>query len=195
MFNRVRVRDAGRTAKDTPDVANFQEVLYADDTILISTKASSMNKYLALVEEESGLLGLKLNKKKCKFIDRNRRSQLRFRDGTRLEKTESAEYLGVLLNTKAEIEEELDSRIRKAAVTWKKLKPYWRRSIASRRKKIQIWNSMIRSKVIYGLESAELKTSGLEKLNRFQLKGLRQILRMVTTFIDRSNKVLDKLLS
>ena len=101
---------------------------------------------------------------------------MKFSSGERLERASSAEYLGVLLNTKAAIEEELYTRIRKAAVTWKKLKPYWRKSVATKRNNILIYNALIKSKVIYGLESAELKTSGLEKLSRFQLKGLRQIL-------------------
>jgi len=187
MFQRIKIRDSARTLRDTPDVANFQEVLYADDTILISTKAGSMNKYLALVEQESGRLGLKLNRKKCKTVCRTRRSHVKFQDGEVVKKSESAEYLGVLLNTKAAIEEELETRIRKAAITWKKLKPYWRRSVASKRTKLLMYNALIRSKIIYGLESAELKQSGLQKLNTFQLKGLRQILRLVTTFIDREN--------
>ena len=129
------------------------------------------------------------------MISSTNRVTIRFSTGEKLEQAQSAKYLGVLLNARAAIEEELESRLRKAAVTWKKLKPYWRKSVASKRRKILIYNVMIRSKVIYGLESAELKTSGLEKLNRFQLKGLRQILKMVTTFIDRANtntKVLEE---
>jgi hypothetical protein len=187
MFSRVKLRDTKRTIRNTPDNVNFQEVLYADDTILISTSTNSMNHYLNLVEEESYKMGLKLNKAKCRTICRTRRSYIKFANGEVVKKSESAEYLGVLLNSKAAIEEKLEARLRKAAVTWRRLKPYWRGSNASRRKKILMWNALIKTRVIYGLESAELKTRGLEKLNTFQLKGLRQILRMVTTFVDRTN--------
>ena len=76
-----------------------------------------------------------------------------------MQKTDEAEYLGVLLNTKAAIEEEIGNRIRKAMVTWKRLKPYWRKETASRRQKLLIYSALIKTKVMYGLESAELKDS------------------------------------
>ena len=57
--------------------------------------------------------------------------------------------MGVLLNTKATIEEELGTRLKKSAITWKKLKPYWRRSMPSKRRNILVYNAMIKTKVIY----------------------------------------------
>ena len=58
-----------------------------------------------------------------------------------------------------------------------------------------MYSALIRSKVMYGLESAEVKEAGLRRLNVFQLKGLRQILGIVTTYVDRENtntKVLEE---
>ena len=46
---------------------------------------------------------------------------------------------------------------------------------------------MIRSKLLYGLESAQLDLGQLRKLNTFHLKGLRKISRMKTTFVERAN--------
>ena len=40
---------------------------------------------------------------------------------------------------------------------------------------------------MYGFESVMMPKALLSRLNMFQLKGLRKILRMKTTFIDRSN--------
>ena len=50
-----------------------------------------------------------------------------------------------------------------------------------------IYNAIIRSKVMYGLETVELTQAGLHRLNVFQLRGLRQILKMTTTYINREN--------
>ena len=50
------------------------------------------------------------------------------------------------------------------------------------------------SKVLYGLECIQLTQADPNKLNAFQMKGLRSILRIPPTFIDRSymiQKVLD----
>ena len=41
--------------------------------------------------------------------------------------------------------------------------------------------------LLYGLESAQLNESVKKRLDTFQLRGLRKILGMKTTFIDRSN--------
>ena len=46
---------------------------------------------------------------------------------------------------------------------------------------------MIKTKRIYGLESVHLNDSTKSKIDGFQLEGLRQILKMHTTFIKRAN--------
>ena len=45
---------------------------------------------------------------------------------------------------------------------------------------------MVRSKVAYSLETAPLSTSHKKKLDAFQQKGIRQIMGIQPTFIDRS---------
>ena len=50
-----------------------------------------------------------------------------------------------------------------------------------------VYNSVIISKLLYGLESLEPTDATGKLLNTFQLKGLRKILRLHTTFIQRQN--------
>ena len=45
---------------------------------------------------------------------------------------------------------------------------------------------IIRSKLLYGLESAPMNEYTKKELDTFQLKGLRKILGIKTTFIDKS---------
>ena len=47
--------------------------------------------------------------------------------------------------------------------------------------------SVLRSKVLYGMESAQLNEPELKRLETFQLKALRKVLKMKTTYIDRNN--------
>ncbi len=51
----------------------FDEVMYADDTICISTNTREMNKMLAEIEEIEGIYGLKLNKTKCELMKKNQK--------------------------------------------------------------------------------------------------------------------------
>ena len=53
--------------------------------------------------------------------------------------------------------------------------------------KLQVVNAVIRSKLIYGLESIQLNETALKHMNVFQLKGLRKIMGMKTTFVNRAN--------
>ena len=47
--------------------------------------------------------------------------------------------------------------------------------------------SIIRAKLVYGLESAALNDAQKNILNAFQLKGIRIILNITTTFVDRTH--------
>jgi hypothetical protein len=69
----------------------------------------------------------------------------------------------------------------------KKLDLFWGHSDCSVRQKLLVHDAVIRSKLMYGLESLQLNESALKRLDTFQLKGLRKILKLKTTYIDRAN--------
>ena len=48
--------------------------------------------------------------------------------------------------------------------------------------KLIIYDSVIRSKLVYGMESAQIDDAERGKTNTFQLKGIRQILNMKSTY-------------
>ena len=54
-------------------------------------------------------------------------------------------------------------------------------------KKLQYYNAVVRAKLTYGLETLNMNKSHKQKLRAFQLKGIRQILKKKTTFINRNN--------
>ena len=53
--------------------------------------------------------------------------------------------------------------------------------------KLQVYDAIIRNKLLYGLETVHLTQSLPKKVNVFQLRGLRKILGLSTTFINRAN--------
>ena len=80
-------------------------------------------------------------------------------------------------------------------VTMKKLDMCWRHSNCDTAIKIHTADAVLRSKLLYGFESSQLIPSRLKRLEVFQLKVLRQMLRMHTTHIDRNSsnqKVFDR---
>ena len=68
----------------------------------------------------------------------------------------TAEYLGSQINYKADTDAEVKRRIQSANITWQRLKQFWLNDRISTKYKIMIYDAVIRSKVVYGLESARL---------------------------------------
>lgn len=47
-----------------------------------------------------------------------------------------------------------------------------------------MFDAILKSKVMYGLDCIQLNTADLDKINAFQMKGLRRILKDPPTFVD-----------
>ena len=68
-----------------------------------------------------------------------------------------------------------------------RLNIFWRKSNCPDKFKLCVFDAVVRSKLVYGLEASHIPKFLMQKLNAFQLKGLRKILKLDTTYIDRSN--------
>ena len=64
---------------------------------------------------------------------------------------------------------------------------FWRHSNYNLKHRLVVTQSILFSKILFGLESAELTTGALRSLDTFHLKCLRKILKMKTTFVERAN--------
>ena len=54
-------------------------------------------------------------------------------------------------------------------------------------KKMQVQDAVVNAKLVYGLESLQLPKTAHKKMDMFQLTGLRKLLRMETTHVNRAN--------
>ena len=187
MFHDVHKDDSMRVALKRIPGADFDEVMYADDTICMSTDTKVINDTLAKIEREGAKIGLKLNRLKCELLHTGERADVHFSDGVKVKRKTEVRYLGCMLNDKADVKKEVSARIASCMGTLKKLDLFWRHSDCPERFKLMALDAVIRSKVLYSLESAELGAAIMNKLDVFQLKGLRKILRLDTTFVNRSN--------
>ena len=71
--------------------------------------------------------------------------------------------------------------------TWKKLNIFWKKTNCPPKCLLIVYDAVIRSKLVYGLDCIKIPEDALNNLNAFQLKGLRKILNMNTTFVNREN--------
>ena len=79
------------------------ELLYADDTLLISTSTRAINEKLAAVEKWGERYGLQLNKKKVEYMASNKDPKIHFRNGQPVKRVQEVKYLGVNLNIQGDI--------------------------------------------------------------------------------------------
>ena len=96
---------------------------------------------------------------------------------------DSAMYLGSRLNKRAGIKEEITFQMQQVTITWTRLKTDWRATNASEK---WLHDAIIKSKPLYGLETAHVGRAELKRIDAFQIRGVRQILRKNHTYWDRT---------
>ena len=68
-----------------------------------------------------------------------------------------------------------------------RLDSLWKDPSSNPKWKLLIYDAVIRSKLLYSLETVHLTGTLRMKLDAFHLRGLRKILRMQTTYVNRQN--------
>ena len=110
-----------------------------------------------------------------------------FHDGAQLNKEFEAMYLGNEINRTVNIKHEILNKMSEVRRTWFKLSAYWKASGASKKWKLIIFDAIIRSKLLCGLETIHLTQALSKSLDAFQSRSLRiKNLKRPSTFIDRS---------
>ena len=174
MFYDVHQETDKYLSKNRVPGAEFDEVTYADDTICISTDTTAMNKFIAAIEWEGFRYGLKLNKNKCELITTHKTANIHFSDNTKVPNVKTATYLGCNIGIKTTFRLELGKRFANTMATMKKLDLFWRHSNCSTAIKVHTADAILRAKMPYGLDSAQLIKSVEKKLEILQLKVLRK---------------------
>ena len=165
----------------------YTEILYADDTLIFGNYTKHINMLLAEIQRESSYYNMELNLDKCINLTLNRhQSSIRYMDGTLVPRKQSATYLGTLLTDTVDNRKEIMNRIFDSTRTCNKLKLFWNKARTSLRWKIKVFHSIIRSKLLYGLECIQLNQAERNKLNAFQIKCYRRILHIPPTSVDRT---------
>lgn len=161
---------------------NFTELLYADDTLLLSRSLRSCQTLLHAVEHAAARIGLHLNRDKTCLLFMNGAGTIHYADGSPVATADSTTYLGCNINTSADVNSEISSRISQTVVTWRRLAPFWKRSEATFKQKLIVYNAVIRAKLLYGMSSIRLLPHQATRLNSFLMRGLRQILGLQSTW-------------
>lgn len=157
----------------------LNDLEYADDICLFSHRYSDMNMQLQRLTELAKNAGLKINIGKTKVMRINTENLNIFTiDNVPLEEVNSFCYLGAVITTSGGSGADIANRIKKATQAYGQLKKIWNSSTLSRRVKLNIFNSNVRSTLLYGCETWNAAPRDMHALQVFINKCLRRILRV-----------------
>ncbi len=192
MFADIHRRVGHKLTSPTPrkgkiDGINFSEILYADDTLLVLQDDKSASLLLQEIEIESAYYNMKLNEDKCEVISMNADSKVTFGNGKVMQEVEQSTYLGGILHKKVNPMVAIRKRISATLPIVSKLNIFWTEADCSTKCKLNVYNAVVISKLIYGLETLQFTEAQGKHLDTFQQIGLRRILGIPPTYIDRSH--------
>ena len=167
------------------DENQWYEILYADDTLLMHSSPSFLEKYMSCIEACGKTYGLALNFSKVEALPIRCDQCIRNSDGSNVISKSSLKYLGCVLHADGHITAELKQRIGNAKADFDQLCKIWDHTALPVKKKLAIYHQCILTKLLYGLESAWLHKKQQKSLDAFHLRCLRRIAGISHSWISR----------
>ena len=155
----------------------LEDLDLADDLALLLSAMNHLQQKTSRLEVNAAKVGLKLNDKKCKVMKANSRSDEKLR-GNEVEEVESFIYLGANVTKDGGGAVDVRRRITQASARFKRISNIWRASDIRRKTKVSLFKSLVLSVLLYGCETWKLTKGEEEKLDTFQNKCLRKVLKV-----------------
>lgn len=95
-----------------------------------------------------------------------------------LEEVETFTYLGSVINQQGETDADVKTRIGKARAALIALKNIWRSNLIASRTKIRLFNSNVKSVLLYGAETWRTTKTTIKRIQTFINSCLRRILKI-----------------
>ena len=161
------------------------ELLYADDTLLLSVNPASLERFLVAISETGAKYGLQLHMGKFQLLQVRATDIVCRLDGSGIDSKSEIAYLGCTVSEDGRISGELARRLGIAGKEFKELQRVWKHSSLGRARKLHIFKALVVSKLMYSLSTIWLNTSERRRLNGFQNRCLRQIWGIAPAFLSR----------
>ena len=161
------------------------EVIHADDTLLRNNTGASVELSLKAVQRPGANFALSLHSDNFQLLNVHCKDTFRRADGTTIAKSDGILYLGSLSNADGCNEKELTRRFGEPHAEFRALARVRKHSNLTRAKKLQVFNAIVISKMIYALATSCLNVAGKRRLNCFQGRCLLQIWGIQPAFIFR----------
>ena len=157
----------------------LEDLDFADDLALLSSRHQDIQSKTQKLHEHAKQVGLKINIRKTKIMRLNTTIQDPVKiDDQQIEDVKTFTYLGGIVTTEGGCDQDINSRLGKAKQQFRRLKKIWNTSKFSVQTKLRLFNSLIVSVLTYGSETWKTTERDKKKLDTFQNRCLRNILRV-----------------
>nr|KAG5687792.1 hypothetical protein BaRGS_017270 [Batillaria attramentaria] len=149
---------------------------FADDLALLSHSHSQMQDKTTCLEATSAGTGLKINRRKTELMKINTTANTPVTvGGEPIREVESFVYLGSVVDGQGGTDRNVTARIGKARAAMVMLKNIWASKVVSIRTKLRIFNSSVKSVLLYGCETWRTTKTMQQKIQTFLNTCLRRI--------------------
>nr|KAG5686531.1 hypothetical protein BaRGS_012212 [Batillaria attramentaria] len=149
---------------------------FADDLALLSHSHSQMQDKTTRLEATSAGTGLKINRKKTELMKINTTANTPVTvGGEPIREVESFVYLGSVVDGQGGTDRDVTARIGKARAAMVMLKNIWASKVVSIRTKLRIFNSNVKSVLLYGCDTWRTTKTMQQKIQTFLNTCLRRI--------------------
>lgn len=157
--------------------SRLEDVDYADDICMMAQRFSDIKGKLEDLERAAGKAGLQISSCKTKEIRINSTVDERLQvNNVEVEEVDSFVYLGSVVGKSGGSDEDVEARIKKARGTFSQLWKVWRSPQIRLKTKLRIFNSNVKSVLLYGCETWKESAKLISKLQVFVNRCLRLIL-------------------
>ena len=193
LFNVSQFKSTNRTKRIL-----IRELMFADDTAFVAHYHHQAQEIMTRFARSAKAYGLKINITKTEMMyqsppgvqDDGENINI---EGTDLNKVKHFKYLGSTITNNNKLDSELQLRMSKASQTFGRLRArVWDNNDLTIKTKCAVYQAIVLSTLLYGVESWTVYKVAAHKLNAFVMSQLRQILSVKWWHFMSNVKVLKK---
>ena len=159
--------------------SKLDDLDFADDLVLTASTKQNIQLKTDRLCRVAQRVGLKVNSQKTKVMRINSRNDDRiYINGEDVEDVDKFVYLGATLTKSGAGMGDMENRISKWRNAYRQLTKIWNSHKIKRSTKLKLYKSLVLSVLLYGSETWKMTKGDKRKLNTFQTKCLRRIMKI-----------------
>lgn len=157
----------------------LEDLKFADNVYLLTEHRTHMQTKVDKLTQYSDMIGLRINTEKTNILknDNSQINKIKIKD-KEIEEVEKVTYLGSIMERKGGCMKDIQARITKAQFAFNALNKIWQTSEITESTKINIFNTCVKSILLYGAETWKHDESTTKRLQTFVNRSLRKILKI-----------------